>query len=336
MAVEGGDPAVTDYLVQLLKVRERVSGQYKDNIARGLISAETHASLAAYADGLNLYAYVGNDPVNATDPSGLYASGCASSRLSSTCERNGFPLDNGYSGGGAGSGGGEGSGGGRAGGGGTPNVCIDGACTPQIGFIPGSSSGSDTGDEIVVTATRSRTYEYWNATGTFRLWNTFGGDAVFGNDLGISCFNATCSDGINDATLDVLSVLPIFRSARVAGGAAGARIVGATGFFFGQSFKSFSAFKRAFGAAGQGKNWHHIVEQTPGNIARFGASRVHNTINLRVVDATVHARISGYYSSIQPAVTGSQNVTVRQWLGTQSFRTQYEFGLSVLRQAGGG
>lgn len=56
MAVEGGDPAVTDYLVQLLKVRERVSGQYKDNIARGLISAETHASLAAYADGLNLYA----------------------------------------------------------------------------------------------------------------------------------------------------------------------------------------------------------------------------------------------------------------------------------------
>lgn len=29
-----------------------------------------------YADGMNWYAYVGNDPVNATDPSGLYGEGC--------------------------------------------------------------------------------------------------------------------------------------------------------------------------------------------------------------------------------------------------------------------
>lgn len=56
MTVEGGDPAVTDYLVQLLKVRARVDAQYKDNIARGLISAQTHDALVAYADGLNLYA----------------------------------------------------------------------------------------------------------------------------------------------------------------------------------------------------------------------------------------------------------------------------------------
>lgn len=54
--VEGGDPAVTDYLVQLLKIRERFDGQYEDNVARGLISPATHEVLTAYASGFNLYA----------------------------------------------------------------------------------------------------------------------------------------------------------------------------------------------------------------------------------------------------------------------------------------
>lgn len=38
----------------------------------------------------------------------------------------------------------------------------------------------------------------------------------------------------------------------------------------GQGFRSFSSFKRAQGRAGPGKQWHHIVEQTPGNVSRFG------------------------------------------------------------------
>ena len=54
--VEGGDPMVTDYLVQLLKVRARVDDHYDDNVARGLISRGTHEALVAYAEGLNLYA----------------------------------------------------------------------------------------------------------------------------------------------------------------------------------------------------------------------------------------------------------------------------------------
>lgn len=54
--VAGGDPMVTDYLVQLLKVRARVEAGYDDNLARGLISRGTHDVLVGYAEGLNLFA----------------------------------------------------------------------------------------------------------------------------------------------------------------------------------------------------------------------------------------------------------------------------------------
>lgn len=53
---KGSDPAVTDYLVQLLKVRQRIDGQYEDQLARGGISQGAHSVLSAYAQGVNLYA----------------------------------------------------------------------------------------------------------------------------------------------------------------------------------------------------------------------------------------------------------------------------------------
>lgn len=62
-AVEGADPAVTDYLVQLLKVRARIDGQYKHALATGAISRGTHEMLAAYAQGINLYAAEHSDQV---------------------------------------------------------------------------------------------------------------------------------------------------------------------------------------------------------------------------------------------------------------------------------
>lgn len=54
--LEGADPAVTDYLVQLLKVRQRVDDAYPDQLARGFISKGANDAMVAYADGLNLYA----------------------------------------------------------------------------------------------------------------------------------------------------------------------------------------------------------------------------------------------------------------------------------------
>lgn len=99
-------------------------------------------------------------------------------------------------------------------------------------------------------------------------------------------------------------------------------------------FESFSAFKSAYGKAGGGYNWHHIVEQTPSNIKRFGAKQIHNPNNLVKIPGgkgSIHAKISGYYSSKQPFTHGK---TVRQWLSNKSYKEQYDFGMKLLKRFG--
>jgi hypothetical protein len=112
-----------------------------------------------------------------------------------------------------------------------------------------------------------------------------------------------------------------------AGGAAVA--VRADGF---RSWGSFSSLKNALGPAGEGKQWHHIVEQTEGNLQRFGPHSLHNTENVIAIDEKIHRQISAYYSSKDSRFTGG--LTVRQWLSGQSFQAQREFGLKVLRNYG--
>ncbi|MGH7617867.1 MAG: RHS repeat-associated core domain-containing protein, partial [Gemmatimonadaceae bacterium] len=96
------------------------------------------------------------------------------------------------------------------------------------------------------------------------------------------------------------------------------------------AFTSFRAFKAAFGAAGEGMQWHHVVEQA-GNAERFGAESVHNEKNLIRVEKTLHQKISAYYSSKQPFTAGQ---TVRMWLRPQPVGDQFEFGFNVLRSFG--
>jgi len=97
-----------------------------------------------------------------------------------------------------------------------------------------------------------------------------------------------------------------------------------------RAFRSFGAFKRAMGAADEGMQWHHIVEQA-GNVERFGAEAIHSARNLLQVPTAIHQRISAFYSSKQ-AFTGGQ--TVRMWLRNQSFSEQMQFGRDVLRNFG--
>jgi hypothetical protein len=103
----------------------------------------------------------------------------------------------------------------------------------------------------------------------------------------------------------------------------------------GAGFKSFDAFKRAQGSAGPGQAWHHVVEQMPGNVAKFGPQAIHNTTNLVKLPhgaGSIHAKVSGYYSSKRAFSAG---MTVREWIGTKSFKEQRAFGLDVIKLFGG-
>jgi hypothetical protein len=84
-------------------------------------------------------------------------------------------------------------------------------------------------------------------------------------------------------------------------------------------------------SAGAGQQWHHVVEQTGSNAARFGQRALHNTVNLIKVSTEKHRLISAHYSS-KPAFTGG--LTVREWLAKKSYKEQYEYGLKVLREVG--
>ncbi len=97
-----------------------------------------------------------------------------------------------------------------------------------------------------------------------------------------------------------------------------------------RAWGSFSGFKSAMGPAGPGKEWHHIVGQTPGNVKRFGPKAIHNTENIIPMDKSIHTRLNSLYSSIQRDITGSSTLTVRQWLSTQSYEAQREFGLLAI------
>jgi hypothetical protein len=64
-----------------------------------------------------------------------------------------------------------------------------------------------------------------------------------------------------------------------------------------RAWGSYSGFRSAMGSAGNGKEWHHIVEQTRGNLKRFGGEALHNTENVIALDKALHGKISAFYGS---------------------------------------
>jgi RHS repeat-associated protein len=99
----------------------------------------------------------------------------------------------------------------------------------------------------------------------------------------------------------------------------------------GIGYRSFGIFKRRMGSAGAGMEWHHIVEQTSDNIAKFGSYAIHSEGNLVRLDKATHARISAIYSS---KTEFSGGLTVREWLQTKDFSEQMSFGKQILWRNG--
>lgn len=100
----------------------------------------------------------------------------------------------------------------------------------------------------------------------------------------------------------------------------------------GEGYSSFSQLKNAVGSPGEGKHWHHIVEQSQIEKSGFSPEQVHNTSNIIAVDKATHAQISGYYNT--KTFDFTNGLSVRDWLAGKSFEEQYEFGLNVLRMFG--
>jgi hypothetical protein len=98
-------------------------------------------------------------------------------------------------------------------------------------------------------------------------------------------------------------------------------------------FKNHKALVKALGSAGKDKEWHHIVEQNPTNMARkdIGPQRIHTPDNVVPLDKELHWKINAHYSSIRQSLTNSKTLTIREWLSTQSFEEQRAYGLRVVR-----
>ena len=103
-----------------------------------------------------------------------------------------------------------------------------------------------------------------------------------------------------------------------------------------KGFSSFSKLKKYLGKAGDGFEWHHIVEQTQIEKAGFAADEVNNLRNIVKIpggySGSVHSKISGYYNSTKQFFTNG--LSVRDWLSTQSFEVQFNFGVEKLREFG--
>lgn len=103
------------------------------------------------------------------------------------------------------------------------------------------------------------------------------------------------------------------------------------GKFANKGFSSYNKFYDYFGKAGNGLEWHHVVEQRPSNIKKFGQKRLQTLNNIIACPIEIHRKISAHYSS-KPSFT--EGLTVRKWLDIQTFEDQFEYGLKMLKEFG--
>ena len=105
----------------------------------------------------------------------------------------------------------------------------------------------------------------------------------------------------------------------------------------GARFATFKALKNSLGSAGQGRQWHHIVEQCQLKSTRAGFSKywIHNSNNVINLSNDVHQLISNFYSSIpNPSVVDTGGMVFRDWITNMSFEQQYKWGIWVMRYFG--
>jgi hypothetical protein len=95
-----------------------------------------------------------------------------------------------------------------------------------------------------------------------------------------------------------------------------------------KGYTTYNKFLTHYGKAGDGMEWHHIVERRMEG--KFGAERIHHIDNMIRLPKDVHRKISSHYSSYN----NDLGMTVRKWLNNKTFEEQYQYGLDVLKRHG--
>ena len=106
-----------------------------------------------------------------------------------------------------------------------------------------------------------------------------------------------------------------------------------------ESFSSYDAFykhergellEKRFGPAGDGYQYHHIVEEGI-NTGAIPTSQLQSTDNIIRIPTLLHEEITAIYAGSAP---DAPEMTLRQWLKGKSYQEQYEYGLKVMRELG--
>lgn len=95
--------------------------------------------------------------------------------------------------------------------------------------------------------------------------------------------------------------------------------------------KSKNARQRTVPCLPEGFDWHHIVEQCQINKSGFSEYWIQNSNNVVRISKSVHSKITAYYNRAHSFTNGMK---FRNWLAGQDFKTQYEWGIKVLRMYG--
>ena len=144
-------------------------------------------------------------------------------------------------------------------------------------------------------------------------------------------YYSTGLDGVEIPASKTIS--PMLKEAAVVLGAA-AKLSRETSLLrlgLGKGFKSFDSLKNHLGSAGDGKVWHHLVEQCQVKCTRanFPAEMIQNTKNVRAAPNEVNKALNKLYSANLPGL----KLTLRDWLSTKPYKFQQEFGKRELMKA---
>ncbi|WP_247827616.1 hypothetical protein [Arthrobacter antioxidans] len=105
-------------------------------------------------------------------------------------------------------------------------------------------------------------------------------------------------------------------------------------------YATFARFKAAAGSR-SGYQWHHIVEQSTLTGTKRGvwkAEAIHHKNNLVQIPTQVHQKCINSWMSRKGVrslgANAASNQTMRQWVHQQSFSTQHQIGVNLLRHCG--